>query len=69
MNEYYKKPNNDNSDNQNRPKSLIDTKNKIFFNAFSDPFLKLNMSFSMFIFSKNYKNLRTITDLAKVSGS
>ena len=60
MNEYYKKPNSDSSDNPSRPKSLIDSKNKLFFNAFSDPFLKLNMSFSMFIFSRNYKVLSFI---------
>ena len=55
MNEYYKKPNSDNNDNPNKPKSIIDTKNKQFFTTFADPFLKLNMSFSMFMFSRNYK--------------
>lgn len=50
-------------------KSVFETTNKTFFNQYVGRMLESNVSVSFFCFSKNHKNLRVLSDLAKLTNS
>lgn len=50
-------------------KSLLETKNKMFFNRFVQPMLADNVSFSLFIFNRNPKNIKVFSDTCKLTNS
>lgn len=50
MNENVKTP-----EDQPRPKSFLESKNKMLFSTYIHQFLNENISFSLFVFQKSYK--------------
>lgn len=52
-----------------KPKSPIESKNKMLFNRFVHPMLHDNISIAFFTFAKSYKNLRSLGDLCKLTCS
>ena len=50
-------------------KSSFETTNKTFFNNYVAKMLEHDVSMSFFSFSKNHKNLRVLSDLAKLTNS
>ncbi len=50
-------------------KSLLEPINKTFFNKFVAHMLATNISCSMFIFTKLFKNIRVLSDTCKLTNS
>ena len=51
------------------PKSILETRNKKFFDKFVSDMLANVISVSMFVFTKNYKNLKVFADTFKLTSS